>query len=68
MTQADAADAKELFAAASRKYQLVIDSGIRNSGLYTNVGNAYLQTGELGRAIASYEDAKELNRTTSKFS
>ncbi len=61
MAQADSADAKELFEAAAEKYQLLVDSGIQNSGLYSNLGNAYLQSGELGRAIANYERARWLD-------
>lgn len=54
---ADSAEAKELLTTARTKYQVLVDSGIRNAELYTNLGNADLQTGELGRAIANYEHA-----------
>lgn len=57
MVNADSADAKELLTAARTKYQVLVDSGIRNAELFTNLGNADLQTGELGRAIANYEQA-----------
>ncbi len=53
--------AKETFAKAAQKYQLLVDSGIRNSGLYFNLGNAYLQGGKLGYAIANYERARLLD-------
>ena len=53
----DAATAKEAFSTAASKYQLLLDSGINNSELYCNLGNAYLQSGSLGRAIANYERA-----------
>lgn len=56
----DSADAKEAFATAAQKYQLVVDSGISNYKLFLNLGNAYLQTGSLGRAIANYEKASRL--------
>ena len=56
-SQSDSADAKELLAAARTKYQMLIDSGIRNAELYTNLANAEFQTGQLGRAIAHYENA-----------
>jgi tetratricopeptide (TPR) repeat protein len=59
--QTDSADAKELFQTAAGKYQLLVDSGIHNSELHANLGNAYLQSGELGRAIANYERAKQLD-------
>jgi tetratricopeptide (TPR) repeat protein len=54
-SQTDSAHAKELLSTASRKYQLLVDSGIHNAKLFTNLGNVYLQTGKLGHAIANYE-------------
>ncbi len=57
----DSAEAKQLFHVSAGKYQLLVDSGIRNSELYLNLGNAYLQSSELGRAIANYERAKQLD-------
>ena len=57
MAQTDSADAKELFQTAAGKYQLLVDSGIRNGQLVTDLGNAYLQSGELGHAIVNYERA-----------
>ncbi len=61
------AEAKEGFATAATKYQLLVDAGIRNSDLYLNLGNAYLQSGELGRAIAHYEKAKLYSPDDSKI-
>ncbi len=61
LEETNSADAKELFETAAGKYQLLVDSGIQNSELYANLGNAYLQSGELGRAIANYERARQLN-------
>ncbi|QDV85854.1 BatD family protein [Planctomycetes bacterium TBK1r] len=55
--QTDSAEAKELLATATSKYQLLVDSGIKNADLFTNLGNAYLQAGKLGHAIANYEKA-----------
>ena len=57
LAQSDSADAKELFQTAASKYQLIVDSGIRNGKLITDLGNAYLQSGELGYAIVNYERA-----------
>ncbi|MFO4987118.1 tetratricopeptide repeat protein, partial [Salmonella enterica subsp. enterica serovar 1,4,[5],12:i:-] len=61
--QTDSADAKEAFADAALKYQLLVDSGVRNAGLYFNLGNAYLEGGATGRAIANYERALRLEPT-----
>ena len=36
---------------------MLVDSGIQNGSLYTDLGNAYLQSGELGHAIVNYERA-----------
>ena len=57
----DSAEAKQLFHVSAGKYQMLVDSGIRNSELYLNLGNAYLQSSELGRAIANYERARHLD-------
>jgi hypothetical protein len=50
----DAAEAKQGFAVAADKYQLLVDSGVRNSRLYFNLGNADLESGDAGKAIANY--------------
>lgn len=56
-SKSDSAEAKALLATARSKYRMLVDSGIRNAELYINLANADLQTGELGHAIASYEQA-----------
>jgi tetratricopeptide (TPR) repeat protein len=43
-----------LFDEAARKYQQIVDSGVQNGHLFSNLANAYFQTGDLGRAIANY--------------
>ncbi|UUO04393.1 BatD family protein [Blastopirellula sp. J2-11] len=59
----DSAVAKQLFEKSAGRYQLLVDAGVHNSQLFLNLGNAYLQSGELGRAIANYEHARELDPT-----
>jgi tetratricopeptide (TPR) repeat protein len=59
----DSAEAKEAFADAAEKYQLVVDSGVENSRLYFNLANAYLESGTTGRAIANYERSLRLDPT-----
>lgn len=59
----DSAEAKESFADAAAKYELVADSGVQNSRLYFNLANAYLQSGATGRAIANYRRALRLDPT-----
>ncbi|MEZ6136268.1 MAG: hypothetical protein R3C53_15340 [Pirellulaceae bacterium] len=55
------ATAKELFQSSAEKYQWIVDSGVSNSGLFANLANAYLQSGQLGRSIVYYERARQLN-------
>ncbi|MCA9170937.1 MAG: BatD family protein, partial [Planctomycetales bacterium] len=61
LSETDKAGANELLTQAAAKYQMLVDSGIRNSDLYFNLGNAYLQSNQLGRAIAAYEQAKTID-------
>ena len=63
LTKTDQAEANDLFSSATAKYQLLVDAGIRNAGLYIDLGNAYLQSNQLGHAIANYERAKHLDPT-----
>jgi hypothetical protein len=65
-SQNDTATAKDSFSTAASKYQMLRDSGIDNSQLYCNLGNAYLQSGSLGRAIANYERALLLDGSNTK--
>ncbi len=60
ISTSDSAEASDLYAKAAQKYQLLVDSGIRNALLYRNIANAYLQSNQLGRAIANYERAMQL--------
>lgn len=41
-------------------FKALIADGVRNGQLYYNLGNAYLQLGELGKAIANYRRAEAL--------
>lgn len=40
--------------------RLIRDGGVRNGGLYYNIGNAYLLMGDSGRAILNYRRAERL--------
>ena len=64
----DAAEANDLFTSAAAKYQLLVDSGISNSRLYTNLGNAYLQSNQLGQGIVNYERAIRIDPTNRQLS
>jgi tetratricopeptide (TPR) repeat protein len=52
--QTDSAEAKQGFADAAEKYQLLVSGGISNSRLHFNLANAYLESGQMGRAVANY--------------
>lgn len=54
------ADAKEAFAAAAQKYQTLVDDSADSGTLYFNLGNAYLQQGDVARALANYQRASAL--------
>ncbi len=51
------AAAKEGFSLAATRYQTLVDAGVENPQLYANLGNACLQSGQIGRAIVAYERA-----------
>ena len=61
IAKTDSAEAKDLFVSACEKYQLLFDSGVQNALLYRNIGNACLQSNQLGRAIANYVRAQKLD-------
>jgi tetratricopeptide (TPR) repeat protein len=52
--QTDSAEAKQGFADAADKYQLLVDGGVTNSRLYFNLANSYLESGQTGKAVANY--------------
>ncbi|MDH7599736.1 MAG: hypothetical protein QHH07_08910 [Sedimentisphaerales bacterium] len=55
---------KELYHQAALAYQKIISDGqIRNARLYYNLANAYLLSGDIGRAIVNYRRAEILDRT-----
>ena len=60
LVKTDQAEARDAFEVAMKKYQLLVDSGVSNSQLFLNLGNAYLQYGNLGHAIANYHQALRL--------
>jgi tetratricopeptide (TPR) repeat protein len=60
LRQASPAEAASSFRQAADKFQLIVDSGLRNGRLYYNLANACLESGRLGRAIANYRRAARL--------
>ncbi|MFO0828962.1 MAG: SH3 domain-containing protein [Phycisphaerales bacterium] len=53
-------DARASFTEAGRLFGRVVESGADNAGLHFNLGNALVQSGELGRGIASYLRAQRI--------
>lgn len=49
------------YSAAIEAYESVRDAGWESRDLYYNLGNAYFKAGRLGRAILSWERARELD-------
>ena len=46
---------------AAQQYEALVERGYRDAAVYFNLGNAYLESGDLGRAILSYLRARELS-------
>ena len=46
---------------AAQQYEALIDRGYRDTAVHFNLGNAYLESGDLGRAILNYLRAEELS-------
>ncbi len=46
---------------ATKAYQKLLDEGFAASSLFYNLGNAYVKTGELSKAVLSYERALREN-------
>ena len=62
LRESDPEAAAELYRRAARRYEtLVGEFGIRNSKLHYNLGNAYFQLGDTGRAILNYLLAQRLD-------
>jgi tetratricopeptide (TPR) repeat protein len=59
----DSAEAKQAFADAAEKYELLVESGVHNNRLYFNLANAYLESGAAGQAVANYRRALRLDPT-----
>ena len=53
--------AKRLFFSAAQRFTGVAQTGIANGPLEYNIGNAYLQAGDVGRAILHYRRAERFN-------
>lgn len=53
-----AADSRDDFVRAASLYQEVLDKGFQSGSVFYNMGNAWMQAGQTGRAIAAYRMAE----------
>lgn len=60
MRRDDPAEARRAFGEAAARYQQLVDDGVVNGALHYNLGNALLQSGDVGRAILHYRAAETL--------
>ena len=49
------------YAEAAQQYEALIDMGYEDTAIYYNLGNTYLESGDLGRAVLNYLRAEELS-------
>ncbi len=49
------------YAESIQQYEALINQGYSDAALYFNLGNSYLESGKLGRAILNYLRARELS-------
>ena len=49
------------YAEAAQQYEVLVDQGYSDTALYLNLGNAYFESGDIGRAILMYLRAQELS-------
>jgi tetratricopeptide (TPR) repeat protein len=52
--------ARQLFRSAAQRMQSVAGAGVENGRLQYNIGNAHLQSGDIGQAILHYRRAERL--------
>lgn len=57
-TQGDFERAQSSFWVAANKYQTLIDSGVENAAIHTNLGNVLMHVEQLGRGVAHYRIAE----------
>lgn len=66
MADSDAMDAANAlyedrhYAETIQIYEQIVSTGVRDSRVFFNLGNAYFQNGDIGRAILNYERASEI--------
>ncbi|MCO6438710.1 MAG: hypothetical protein J5J06_16575 [Phycisphaerae bacterium] len=51
--------ARQLFRSAAQAFEAIVAAGVHNGRIEYNLGNAYFQAGDIGRAILHYRRAQE---------
>ncbi|MGD9128302.1 MAG: tetratricopeptide repeat protein [Planctomycetia bacterium] len=57
----EVAKTPEDFLKVAGRYQQILDSGVRSWAIFYNQGNAMMEAGQRGRAIAAYRQAQQLH-------
>lgn len=63
----DPEKARELFRESAAKFQQIVNSGISNGELFFNLGNALVQSDDVGRAVGAYLEAERLLPTDARI-
>ena len=61
MAEANARYERGEYAGAAQLYEALAGRGYRDATIYFNLGNAYMEVGDLGRAVLNYLRAEELS-------
>jgi hypothetical protein len=59
LLDSDPSDARDAFVQAAQRCTTLTDDGIRNGPLLYDLGNAWVQAGELGKGIAAYLESAQ---------
>lgn len=68
LLEAEKAYDSKQYGQAVALYEQVIAQGYKSAGLYYNLGNAYLRSNKIGKAIYNYERARKINPTDEDIS
>lgn len=68
VSETNPGQAEQLYRASVLRFERIVrEGGVRNGQLFYNIGNAYFQAGDIGRAILNYLRAAELTPNDSNL-